>query len=61
MDLNKVLQNSELTLTQQFKLISDKQLLSEASKEQLIELYLIVLQQLMLKENIVRELLKETV
>lgn len=59
MDLNKVLKNSELTLTQQFKLISDKEQLQNASKEQIIDLYTEVSKMLMLKENIIKELLKQ--
>lgn len=61
MNLTKVLQNSELTLSQQFKLTTDKQLLEKASKEQLIELYVEAIKLLMLKENMIRELLKELV
>lgn len=59
MDLNKVLKNSELTLTQQFKLVSDKEQLQNASKEQIIDLYTEVTKMLMLKENIIKELLKQ--
>lgn len=61
MDLNKILQNSSLTLEQQFKLTTDKQLLEKATKEQVVDLYIEVVKLLMLKENIIRELLKDAV
>ena len=59
MDLNKVLNNSQLTYEQQFKLIKDKELLQKASKDQLIDLYTIAVKQLILKENILKEILKQ--
>ena len=61
MNLDQVLQNSQLSLEQRFKLVKDKDVLQKASKEQLIDLYLLVTEQLMLKENLVRELLKANV
>lgn len=61
MDLSKILKNSELTLSQQFKLTTDKQLLEKATKEQVIDLYIEAIKSLMLKENMIKELLRELV
>ena len=62
MNLQEVLQNSELTLEQQFSVTALEQMdLSNVTKQQLLDVLVSASKRVHILENIVRELFKDSV
>jgi len=62
MNLKKILQNSELTLEQQFTLKSLEIMnLDNVTKQDVLDTLIDTVQSLMIKENIIRQIMKEEI
>ena len=62
MNLQQILENSELSLEQQFSISAlDKMSLDNVTKQQLLDVLVLTSKRVHLLENLVRELIKENV